>query len=110
MAELCRLILNVNRAGLTDVIGPLHDKGLCREMLAAAEKVIGSAPAHGFQPNKSGPGSHMIITYDQSGRVDVGAPLPNREFCGRMIKAARTVLERYNDETAPAEFGGTVVN
>lgn len=110
MSELCRIILQVNRQGLTDVHGPLEDKGLCREILREAEKVIKAAPDYGFQPKVSGPGAHIIVTYDESGRVDVGAPLPNREFCARMIEAARAVIDRYGEASEAQQFGGTLVS
>lgn len=108
MTELCRIVLNVNRRGLTDVHGPLEDKQLCREMLREAATVIERAPGYGFRPEWSGPGAYIIITYDETGRVDVGAPLPNKEFCGRMLEAGRAVVERYNDDAAPP--GQLVVN
>jgi hypothetical protein len=110
MSEICRIILEVNRAGLTDLHGPLDDKWLCREMLDHAAAVMAKAPDHAFQKRQSGAGSTIIITYDESGRVDVGAPLPNREFCALMLAAGHAVVDRYGEESAPRQFGGTVVH
>lgn len=109
MSEILRLTLNVNKRGLTDVYGPLDDKDLCRDMLRDAAIVIRQAPGFGFKSDWHGPGAYIVITLDSSGRVDVAAPLPNKTFCEDMLKAARAVVDMYNDAKAAPVPGQTEV-
>jgi hypothetical protein len=110
MSEILRLTLNVNKRGLTDVYGPLEDKHLCRDMLRDAALVISRAAEFGFKSDWHGPGAYIVVTLDASGRVDVGAPLPNKTFCEHMLKAARIVIDMYDDAKAPLLPGQTEVN
>lgn len=101
-AEACRIGILLRAPGVVDVGAPMKHKGLCYGILRDARTVLQHAPAPAFQEQLVQPGASLVITMDMAGRVDLAAPLPNRELCHRMLDLAKGVIERYDDAEAPA--------
>ena len=101
-AEACRIGILLRAPGVVDVGAPMKHKGLCYEILREARHVIHRTPAPVFNEQLVHPGASIIITMDMTGLVDVSAPLPQRDLCGRMLDLAKVVIERYDDAEAPA--------
>lgn len=104
--EACRIVLlykgGVPGEMIVDVAAPLKHKALCYDILASARSVILKSRPEAFASPDGYTGTRIVIVMDMHGTVDVGAPLPNNpEFCLDMLRAAHSVIERYDDEAAP---------
>lgn len=98
--EACRIVILLKAPGIVDVAAPMQYKPLCYDILRDAKTVIESTRSELFTDilDKD---ARIVIVMSMSGRVDVAAPLPSRDLCYKMLKDAKAVIERYNDETAP---------
>lgn len=99
--EACKIVILVNENGGTDVGAPMKYKALCYDILDDAHIVVEHTDAQHFRGKWIGPGAKLTIVMGMDGRVDVGAPLPNREYCYKLIDEARQVIERFDDASAP---------
>jgi len=99
--EACRIVLLVNERGEVDVAAPMEHKQLCYDILKDAQVVLDQTHSRDFRSGWFGPTSRIVIVMNMAGRVDVGAPLPNRDYCEKMLERARKVIERFDDAEAP---------
>ena len=99
--EACKIVILVNEHGVADVGAPMQYKALCYDILDDARSVIAYTDAQHFRDKWMGPGAKLVISMGMDGRVDVGAPMPNREYCYKLLADARDVIERFDDATAP---------
>ena len=97
MTEACRIGIHHIGGNEVDVGAPMQHKKLCYEILRDAKAVIMRT---GNQFFKSGVNT-MTIIMDMGGRVDMAAPLPERETALLWLEKAKDVIERYNDDSAP---------
>ena len=95
--EACRIVVQQIAPRQVNVGAPMKYKPLCYEILRDAQKVIDATPDSAFRDYV------MVITIvmGMTGRVDVAAPLPNRERCALMLVDAKGIIERFDDEKAP---------
>lgn len=99
--EACKIVIFVNASNDVDVAAPMKHKELCYDILHDAKTVIEATPDNMFLPFVIGPGAKIVISMGMDGVVDVGAPLPNREFSLLLLTLARQVVERFDDAEAP---------
>jgi hypothetical protein len=99
--EVCRIVILVRADGAVDVAAPMKEKALCYEILKSAKSVIERSPDQVFKNPWLGNGARIVIVMNMQGVVDVSAPLPNREFCYKMLRDAKLVIERFDDAEAP---------
>lgn len=113
MSEACRLIITQEANGLINVSAPMKYKPLCYDILKDARYVIEHAAPHCFSALPGLMGRTLIITMDMTGRVDVAAPLPLREWCLEALKHAQTVIEQFESteqKMRPAGFADCLPN
>jgi hypothetical protein len=75
----------------------MKHKDLCYEILRDAALVIDETPELAFRPGITTIG----LTMNMSGVVDVAAPLPPKHLALHMLRLAKAVIERFNDDAAP---------
>lgn len=95
--QACRIIIQVAGRGDVNVGAPMKHKPLCYDILRDAGKVIAATQEAAFEDTVK----VITIVMGVDGRVDVAAPLPNRELCALMLARAIDVIERYDDAQAP---------
>ena len=94
--EACRIGIHRKSDTAFDVGAPMKHKELCYEILRDA-----AAVAAATEPQHVKPGlKQWVIVMDMTGRVDVSAPVPADYPV--WIAAARDMIERFNDDSAPA--------
>lgn len=108
--EACRIVILLKSPGVVDVAAPMKYKQLCYDILEDARFVIESTKSELFT-SMLDVNARLVIVMSMAGRVDVGAPLPTRELCYRMLKDAKLVIERFNDAEAPPmrAFSGRIL-
>lgn len=93
MSEACRIVIVQGLDGKINAQAPMKYKDLCYDILDEAVRVIANTSELLFTSDLL----LLGIVMDMNGRVDVAAPLPPREWCAIALKAARVVIERYED-------------
>lgn len=105
-SEACRIVILYLGPGQVDVAAPMKYKPLCYDILRDARAVIERTPSECFRPLDILSGARIVVVMSMAGRVDVAAPLPNRELCCEMLKLAKTIIERYDDTDNPIPSRG----
>lgn len=102
--EACRIVIR-RRAfdAPLEVAAPMKHKELCYDMIKDAEKVIARSGAHCFQ-SIIVKEAMLVLVLRMSGRVDVAAPMPNRELSQAILQQAKIIIERYGDSEVE-QFG-----
>lgn len=103
--EACRIGIHRKSATAFDVGAPMAHKKLCDEMLLDALAVAAATEPQHLRAGLT----QWAVVMDMSGRVDISAPVPVDYPV--WIAEARKVIERYNDDAAPAlrEFSDAVM-
>lgn len=94
--EACRIGIHRKSPTAFDVGAPMQHKKLCYEMLRDAAIVAAATEPQHFRAGLT----QWAIVLDMTGRVDISAPVPVDHHL--WLAEARNVIERYNDEAAPA--------
>jgi hypothetical protein len=94
--EACRIGIHRKSATAFDVGAPMQHKPLCYEILRDAAMVAAASEPQHLRAGVT----QWAIVMDMTGRVDVSAPVP--VDYPLWLAEARKVIERYNDDAAPA--------
>lgn len=100
--EACRIVIGTYYKNVVSCAAPMQHKDLCYDILKSAAEVIERSPPHAF-------GSlvmvrmQLVIVMNMNGAVDVGAPIPPKEFALEMIRQGRIAIEKFGEE--PASLG-----
>jgi hypothetical protein len=95
--EACRVVIQERAPGVFDVGAPMKHKPLCYDILKDAGIVIASTSEQHFHTRQG----TLTIVMGISGMVNVAAPLPPREKCYLMLRHAKDIIERFDDDRAP---------